>query len=136
MSVAHLPSWGAGHIFLCWCWYYAMYINGSWCPQGPRPSLLRAAPSLSICCLHGGQAWSTGTLGARREGAREIPNSVLQNCKSEEAQAHCQAQGGTAEQGRHRCSTVQPPVAQVTLAALYDLGTTADLALLAVVGGA
>lgn len=79
-----------------------------------------------------------GTLGTRKEGTRKMPNGVLQakNHQGKEAQAHCQAQGGIAEQGTCRCGAVQPLVAQVTLAALCDPGTAADLALLAVVGSA
>lgn len=79
-----------------------------------------------------------GTLGTRREGAREIPSSVLQaeSHNSEKAEARCQAQDATAEQGMCRCSAGQPVIAQVTLAAFCDLGTTADMALLAVVGSA
>lgn len=67
-----------------------------------------------------------------------MPSGMLQaeSHKSEEAQAHCQAQGGTAKWGTYRCSTVQLPVAQVALAAMYGPGTAADLALLAVVGNA
>lgn len=79
-----------------------------------------------------------GTLGSRKGGTRKMPSGTLQaeKHKSEEAQAHCQAQSGTAEWGMYRCSAVQLPVAQVALAAMYGPGTAADLALLAVVGNA
>lgn len=79
-----------------------------------------------------------GTLGPRRGEAREIPSSALQaeSHNSEKAEARCQAQDAAAELGTSRCSVVQTLIAQVTLAAVCDLGTTADVALLAVVGDA
>lgn len=79
-----------------------------------------------------------GPWGLERKGQGGIPRSALQaeSHDSEKAEARCQAQGAAAEPGTSRCSAAQILIAQVTLAAVCDLGTTADLALLAVVGGA
>lgn len=138
MPVPHLPCWDTGHIFLFWGRHCAIYVISSWCPPGPSPNLEGHPPALVPGASIMAKGWAVGTLGSRREGAKEIPSSALQaeSHNSKQAKARCQAQGDATEQGMPRCSADQPLVAQVTLAALCDLGTTADMALLAVVGGA